>query len=111
MTCRLLCLVVRKPFGATRDASLLPVDVRCIDFAGVDHGWFASCGIPSTSVSVAYDFADYHRSSDEWRKLDYENMARVDRAIALAVYGLADGVVEPRWNAKNPQTERYRRAR
>jgi hypothetical protein len=60
---------------------------------------------------VGYEFPDYHQPGDEWPKLDYANMARVDRAIALAVFRIADSAEAPRWNAADPKTERYIRAR
>ena len=80
-------------------------------FMRSDNAAFAAVGVPSTTLSVTYVFGDYHKPGDEWPKLDYENMARVDRAIALALYGLADSGEEPRWNAENPKTETYRKAR
>jgi hypothetical protein len=80
-------------------------------FGRSDNAAFAVAGVPSTTLSVTYVFGDYHRPGDKWPKLDYENMAKVDRAIALAAFGLADGTEEPRWNAENRKTEAYRKAR
>ena len=80
-------------------------------FLRSDNAAFAEAGVPSTSVTVTYVFSDYHQPGDEWPKLDYGNMARVDRAIALAAYGLADSIEAPRWNARNGKTEAYRKAR
>jgi hypothetical protein len=48
---------------------------------------------------------------DEWPKLDYDNMAKVDGAVALAVFDLADNDAAPRWNAEEPKTARYVKAR
>ena len=80
-------------------------------FMRSDNAAFAQVGVPSTTLSVTYAFSDYHKPGDKWPKLDYENMAGVDRAIALAAFGLADGTEEPRWNAENRKTEAYRKAR
>jgi Zn-dependent M28 family amino/carboxypeptidase len=80
-------------------------------FGRSDNAVFANAGIPSTTVSVAYMFPDYHGVGDEWPKLDYDNMAKVGRAIALAAFRLADSAEAPRWNPENPKTARYRRAR
>jgi Zn-dependent M28 family amino/carboxypeptidase len=80
-------------------------------FGRSDNAPFADVGVPSTTLSVTYEFSDYHAAGDEWPKLDYENMAKVDRAIALAAYRLADSAEEPQWNAENPRTEAYRKAR
>ncbi len=79
-------------------------------FARSDNQAFADAGIPAHTLSVGYVFADYHQPGDEWPKIDYENMAKVDRAVALAVYRVADRAAAPEWNASNPKTERYVKA-
>jgi Zn-dependent M28 family amino/carboxypeptidase len=76
-------------------------------FSLSDSATFADAGVPSSTVSVAYMFPDYHEVGDEWPKLDYDNMAKVDSAIALAVFRLADSAEAPRWNPDNPSTARY----
>ncbi len=80
-------------------------------FGRSDNAKYAAVGIPSTTISVAYMFPDYHAVGDEWPKLDYENMAKVDTAIALAAFRLADSADEPQWNKDNPRTAAYRQAR
>jgi hypothetical protein len=80
-------------------------------FSRSDNAAFASAGVPSTTLSVTYAFSDYHGAGDEWPKLDYENMVKVDRTIALAAYQMADSTEEPHWNAENPKTASYRQAR
>jgi hypothetical protein len=80
-------------------------------FSRSDNAAFAAVGVPSTTLSVTYAFSDYHGAGDEWPKLDYENMAKVDRTIALAAYHMADSTEEPQWNAGNPKTAPYRQAR
>ena len=50
------------------------------------------------------------RLGDEWPKIDYENMAKVDRAVALALFRVADSSDLPQWNAANPKTEKYVKA-
>jgi hypothetical protein len=80
-------------------------------FARSDNASFANAGIPSTTLSVSYIFPDYHRPGDEWPKLDYVNMAKVDGAVALGVYGIADSAEAPQWNKDNPKTARYVEAR
>jgi hypothetical protein len=79
-------------------------------FSRSDNATFANAGIPSTTVSVAYMFPDYHAVGDEWPKLDYDNMAKVGRAIALAAFRLADSAEAPHWNSDNPKTARYIKA-
>lgn len=80
-------------------------------FGRSDNQAFADAGIPSHTLSVGYIFPDYHRPGDEWPKIDYDNMARVDRTVALGVFRVADSTQEPQWNAANPKTERYIKAR
>ncbi len=79
-------------------------------FARSDNQALADAGVPAHTLSVGYVFPDYHQPGDEWPKLDYENMAKVDRAVALAVYEMADSSEAPRWNSANPKTERYVKA-
>ena len=80
-------------------------------FTRSDNAAFALAGVPSTTISVAYAYPDYHGAGDEWPKLDYDNMARVDRTIALAALDFANSLEAPRWNAAVPATERFIRAR
>jgi len=80
-------------------------------FARSDNQALADAGIPAHTLSVGYVFPDYHGAGDEWPKLDYVNMAKVDRTVALAVYRIADNTDTPQWNKTNPRTERYIKAR
>jgi Zn-dependent M28 family amino/carboxypeptidase len=76
-------------------------------FARSDNAPLARMGVPAHTMSVAYDFPDYHALGDEWQKIDYNNMAKVDRAVALGVLRLASSLIPPRWNAENPAAKRY----
>jgi hypothetical protein len=80
-------------------------------FGRSDNAAFAEAGVPSTTLSVSYIFPDYHRPGDEWPKLDYDNMAKVDGAVALGVFRIADSAEAPQWNKANPRTARYVQAR
>jgi Zn-dependent M28 family amino/carboxypeptidase len=80
-------------------------------FARSDNQALADAGIPAHTLSVGYVFPDYHGAGDEWPKIDYDNMAKVDWTIALAAYRVADSTDVPQWNAGNPKTERYVKAR
>ena len=79
-------------------------------FARSDNQALADAGIPAHTLSVGYVFPDYHGAGDEWPKIDYENMARVDCTVALAIYRVADSTEVPQWNADDPKTERYVKA-
>jgi hypothetical protein len=80
-------------------------------FGRSDNAAFAGAGVPSTTLSVSYIFPDYHRPGDKWPKLDYDNMAKVDDAVALGVFRMADSAEAPQWNKDNPKTARYVEAR
>lgn len=80
-------------------------------FGRSDNATFADAGIPSTTLSVSYVFPDYHQPGDEWQKLDYENLAKVDVTVALGVLDMANSAQAPQWNKENPKTARYVQAR
>ncbi len=79
-------------------------------FSASDNVALAEAGVPAHSVCVAFNYSDYHGVGDEWPKIDYENMAKVDRMIAVAVLMLADNAETPHWNADNPKAARYLKA-
>jgi Zn-dependent M28 family amino/carboxypeptidase len=76
-------------------------------FRQSDNASFADVGIPSTTLAVTFQFPDYHRPGDKWPKIDFANMAKVDRAIALGLILLANSAEPPHWNTANPKTKRY----
>ncbi|MES2049351.1 MAG: M28 family peptidase [Pseudomonadota bacterium] len=76
-------------------------------FGASDNQALADQGIPAHTVSVAYEFPDYHGTGDHWDKIDYENMAKVDRTVALAIASIANDDKVPQWDAANPKAARY----
>ena len=80
-------------------------------FGRSDNISFADAGIPSTTLSVSYVFPDYHQPGDEWQKLDYDNLAKVDVAVALGILDMANSAQAPQWNKENPKATRYVQAR
>jgi hypothetical protein len=72
-----------------------------------DNQSLADIGIPAHTLCVAFDFPDYHKVGDEWEKIDYANMAKVDRAVALALLRLASDAPAPKWNESYPAARRY----
>lgn len=76
-------------------------------FRRSDNATFADAGIPSTTLSVSYIFPDYHQPGDEWQKLDYDNLAKVDVTVALGIFDMANSAQAPQWNKENPKTARY----
>ena len=79
-------------------------------FVRSDNAALAEQGVPAHTLCVAFDYPDYHGLGDEWQKVDYENMAKVDRAVALALLNIANGPKAPQWNANNPKTAVFRAA-
>jgi hypothetical protein len=79
-------------------------------FGASDNQALADQGVPAHTVSVAYQYPDYHKVSDHWDKVDYENMAKIDRTIALAITTIANNPQEPKWNEANPKTAKYVKA-
>jgi hypothetical protein len=76
-----------------------------------DNQALADAGVPAHTIAVAFGFPDYHQVSDEWPKMNYDNMALVTRTLALGVRALAEDPQEPAWNPENPKTKKYREAR
>lgn len=76
-------------------------------FARSDNQALADLGVPAHTVSVSYEFPDYHKVGDEWPKLDYDNMARVDRMIALGLLEMAGNPEPPHWNEAEPKAKKY----
>jgi Zn-dependent M28 family amino/carboxypeptidase len=79
-------------------------------FTRSDNDALAKQGIPAHTLTVAFDYPDYHGLTDEWQKIDYENMARVDRMVALGLLEIADDPKAPQWNMQNPKTTPFRHA-
>ena len=79
-------------------------------FGASDNQALADQGIPAHTISVAYGFPDYHGVGDEANKIDYENMAKVDRAVALAVATIANDTNAPKWDENNPKAAKYLKA-
>ena len=52
-------------------------------------------------------YPDYHAAGDEWQKLDYANMAKVDVCVAVGLWDMANSEKVPDWNRDNPKVARY----
>lgn len=72
-----------------------------------DNQALADQGIPAHTMSVAYQFADYHGKDDTWDKIDYDNMARITRMVAVGINMLASDRAAPKWNESNTKTAPY----
>jgi len=75
-------------------------------FRRSDNGPLADAGVPAHTVSVSYEFPDYHAVGDEWQKIDYDNMAHVDQAVGIAMLRLVSAPTPPKWN-DIPATQKF----
>ena len=75
-----------------------------------DNQALADLGVPAHTICVAFMYPDYHGAADHWDKIDYANMAKVDRMVARGLLMIADNPVEPKWNESNPKAARYLKA-
>lgn len=76
-------------------------------FLRSDNAALAEAGVPAHTFGVAFEFPDYHGVGDEWQKIDYENMARLDRAVALGLLKLASEEAAPKWNENVEAAKKY----
>lgn len=79
-------------------------------FSRSDNQALADAGIPAHTLCVAFTFPDYHKAGDHWDKIDYANLAKVNRMIALALLTVADNAEPPKWNESNQKTVKYAQA-
>lgn len=80
-------------------------------FSGSDNFAFALVGVPSTTLSVTYQFPDYHQKEDEWPKIDFANHAKVTRAVAQGFWRMGTAEEKVTWNEAEPKTAAFRKAR
>jgi hypothetical protein len=79
-------------------------------FPRSDNWPLAASGVVAHTISVLFeDFTDAHSPADEWRKIDFDNMAAVVRVIAEGVRQIADGEA-PRWRDDAAEARPYRDA-
>jgi hypothetical protein len=79
-------------------------------FSRSDNQALADLGVPAHTIGVAFMFPDYHRATDHWDKIDYTNMARIDRMVARGLLMIANNPVEPKWSESNPKAAKYLKA-
>ncbi len=72
-----------------------------------DNYAFAVHGVIAHTIVVAFEYPDYHAVGDKWRKIDYANMAKVDRGVAAGIVAIADAPDRPQWSNSNAAA-RYR---
>lgn len=76
-------------------------------FGRSDNQAMADAGVPAHTLCVAFIFPDYHQVGDHWDKVNYPNLAKTNRMVALALTMIANSTETPKWNEANPKTARY----
>lgn len=76
-------------------------------FSRSDNQMMANAGVPAHTLCVAFIFPDYHKVSDHWDKINYPNLAKTNRMVALALTMIANNPEAPKWNEANTKTKRY----
>lgn len=79
-------------------------------FRQSDNLSLAEAGVPAHTLAVSFEFPDYHGLGDEWQKIDYDNMAKVDRMIAVVLVMVANSDEPVHWNEKNPKAAAFVKA-
>ncbi len=77
-------------------------------FRASDNYSFAMMGIPDLTLATSFEFPDYHGLKDEWEKIDFPEMVKVDRLVARVVWTIANSRRAPEWNALDQKTAKYR---
>ncbi len=76
-------------------------------FGASDNGPLARKGVPAHTICVTFSYDDYHQVGDHWEKIDFGNMARTTRLLAIGLLRMANSDRVPVWNEENPGAERY----
>jgi len=79
-------------------------------FSRSDNQALADLGVPAHTLCVAFNYPDYHGVGDHWEKIDYANMATIDRAVAVGLLHLASDASPPKWNESYAAAKRYAEA-
>ena len=79
-------------------------------FGRSDNQALADQGVPAHTLCTAFVYPDYHGAGDHWDKIDYQNMAKVNRMVALGLVMIANSTEEPKWDEANPKAARYVKA-
>ena len=74
-------------------------------FERSDNYPFACLGIVAQSLSSYNLHQDYHGPDDEAEGIDFEHLRSAVRTALRAASALADGSLDPRWNARGDPRE------
>ena len=75
-----------------------------------DNLAFAEKGVVAHSLCSGFLFPDLHAPPDHWDKIDYPNLAKLNRLMTIALWMIAENPAAPSWNAAAPKAAPYLRA-
>ena len=79
-------------------------------FPRSDNLAFAEKGVVAHSVCPGFVFPDLHAPQDHWDKIDYPNLAKLNRLVSIALWMIAENPEAPSWNAEIPKAAPYLKA-
>ena len=75
-----------------------------------DNLALAEKGVVAHSLCSGFLFPDLHAPQDHWDKIDYPNLAKLNRLMTIALWMIAENPAAPAWNAAAPKAAPYLRA-
>ena len=75
-----------------------------------DNLALAEKGVVAHSLCSGFLFPDLHGPQDHWDKIDYPNLAKLNRLVSLALWMIAENPAAPSWNGAIPKAAPYLKA-
>ena len=79
-------------------------------FPRSDNLALAEKGVVAHSVCSGFVFPNLHAPQDHWDKIDYPNLAKLNRLVSIALWMIAENPEAPSWNAAIPKAAPYLKA-
>jgi peptidase M28-like protein len=79
-------------------------------FSRSDNLALAEKGVVAHSLCSGFVVPDYHAPQDHWDKIDYPNLAKLNRLVSIALWMIAENPEAPSWNAAIPKAAPYLKA-
>lgn len=76
-------------------------------FFASDNIALARTGVVAHTISGLFEYPDYHQPGDHADKIDYEDMGRTARLLAVGLHRLADRDPVPRWDASKERVAEF----
>jgi len=75
-----------------------------------DNLAFAEKGVVAHSLCSGFLFPDLHAPQDHWDRIDYPNLAKLNRLMTITLWMIAENPAAPSWNAAAPKAAPYLKA-